>query len=174
MSASGTPITEVASPILQVRDLTIEFAGPHGPMRAVDGVSFDLRRGETLGLVGESGCGKTTTVLGLMRLLPPGGKIVGGSVWFDGVDLVGLDGPAPASVPLDAPLAGLPGSHERAQPGAHGGGPDRRGIPSPLPGDVQEPGRRSARASSSSASGSRPAARASTRTPTPAACDSAR
>ncbi len=94
MSASATPITEVASPILQVRDLAIEFAGPHGPMRAVDGVSFDLRRGETLGLVGESGCGKTTTVLGLMRLLPPGGKIVGGSVWFDGVDLVGLDGPS--------------------------------------------------------------------------------
>ena len=43
-------------------------------------MSFDLRRGETLGLVGESGCGKTTTVLGILRLLPPGGRIVGGSV----------------------------------------------------------------------------------------------
>jgi peptide/nickel transport system permease protein len=82
------------APILRVRDLTIEFAGESGPLRAVDGVSFDLRRGETLGLVGESGCGKTTTVLGLLRLLPPGGTIVGGSVWFDGEDLVGLDGPA--------------------------------------------------------------------------------
>src|ERR687895_537563 len=82
------------APILRVRDLTIEFANESGPLRAVDGVSFDLRRGETLGLVGESGCGKTTTVLGILRLLPPGGRIVGGSVWFDGEDLVGLDGTA--------------------------------------------------------------------------------
>ncbi|HEU5324820.1 MAG TPA: dipeptide/oligopeptide/nickel ABC transporter permease/ATP-binding protein [Candidatus Limnocylindria bacterium] len=81
-------------PILRVRDLTIEFDTPAGPLRAVDGVSFDLRRGETLGLVGESGCGKTTTVLGLLRLLPPGGRVVNGSVWFDGEDLLGLDGDA--------------------------------------------------------------------------------
>jgi oligopeptide/dipeptide ABC transporter ATP-binding protein len=86
--------TGTAAPILQVRDLTIEFDSDSGPLRAVDGVSFDLRRGETLGLVGESGCGKTTTVLGLLRLLPPGGKIVNGSVWFEGEDLIGLDGPA--------------------------------------------------------------------------------
>ena len=84
----------VASPILSVRDLTIEFEAPGGPLRAVDGVSFDLRRGETLGLVGESGCGKTTTVLGILRLLPPGGRVVGGQVWFDGEDLLGLDGRA--------------------------------------------------------------------------------
>jgi peptide/nickel transport system permease protein len=82
------------APILRVRDLTIEFASEQGPLRAVDHVSFDLRRGETLGLVGESGCGKTTTVLGLLRLLPPGGQIVDGSVWFDGEDLVGLGGGA--------------------------------------------------------------------------------
>ncbi len=89
------PVAEgVETPILRVRDLAIEFEGESGPLRAVDGVSFDLRRGETLGLVGESGCGKTTTVLGLLRLLPPGGRIVSGSVWFDGEDLVGLDGPA--------------------------------------------------------------------------------
>jgi oligopeptide/dipeptide ABC transporter ATP-binding protein len=81
-----------AAPLLSVRDLSIEFESPSGPLRAVDGVNFDLRRGETLGLVGESGCGKTTTVLGLLRLLPPGGRVVGGSVWFDGEDLLGLDG----------------------------------------------------------------------------------
>ena len=79
--------------ILSVRDLAIEFDTPSGPLRAVDGISFDLRRGETLGLVGESGCGKTTTVLGILRLLPPGGRVVGGSVWFDGEDLLSLGGP---------------------------------------------------------------------------------
>ena len=92
---SPAPLAALAAgteaPILRVQDLAIEFDGPSGPLRAVDGVSFDLRRGETLGLVGESGCGKTTTVLGMLRLLPPGGRIVRGSVWFDGEDLVGLD-----------------------------------------------------------------------------------
>jgi oligopeptide/dipeptide ABC transporter ATP-binding protein len=78
-------------PILQVRNLAVEFDSPTGPLRAVDGVSFDLRRGETIGLVGESGSGKTTAMLGLMRLLPPGGRVVGGEVLFDGEDLLGLD-----------------------------------------------------------------------------------
>ncbi|HEY7332499.1 MAG TPA: dipeptide/oligopeptide/nickel ABC transporter permease/ATP-binding protein [Candidatus Limnocylindria bacterium] len=82
----GTPST-----VLAVRDLAIEFDSPSGPLRAVDGVSFDLRRGETLGLVGESGCGKTTTILGLLRLLPPGGRIVGGSVRYGDDDLLQLD-----------------------------------------------------------------------------------
>jgi peptide/nickel transport system ATP-binding protein len=77
--------------VLSVRDLSIEFDSPTGPLRAVDGVSFDLRRGETLGLVGESGCGKTTTILGLLRLLPPGGRIVGGSVRYGDDDLLQLD-----------------------------------------------------------------------------------
>ncbi|HET9416851.1 MAG TPA: dipeptide/oligopeptide/nickel ABC transporter permease/ATP-binding protein [Candidatus Limnocylindria bacterium] len=80
------------APILRVRDLSVEFDVEGRPLRAVDGVSFDLRRGETLGLVGESGCGKTTTVLGILRLLPPGGRVVGGSVWFDGEDLLSIDG----------------------------------------------------------------------------------
>jgi oligopeptide/dipeptide ABC transporter ATP-binding protein len=88
------PATDATSPILRVRDLTVEFDAPGGPLRAVDHVSFDLRRGETLGLVGESGSGKTTTVLGILRLLPPGGRVVGGSVWFDGEDLLSLDGRA--------------------------------------------------------------------------------
>jgi peptide/nickel transport system permease protein len=78
-------------PVLEVRGLTIEFDSPGGPLRAVDDVSFDLRRGETLGLVGESGCGKTTTILGLLRLLPPGGRVVGGSVRYGDDDLLALD-----------------------------------------------------------------------------------
>jgi len=89
----AAPVTPgTGSPILQVRELSIEFDTPSGPMRAVDRVSFELRRGETLGLVGESGCGKTTTVLGLLRLLSPGGRVVGGSVLFEGEDLLGMGG----------------------------------------------------------------------------------
>jgi oligopeptide/dipeptide ABC transporter ATP-binding protein len=87
-------VASADAPILRVRDLSIEFEVAGRSLRAVDRVSFDLRRGETLGLVGESGCGKTTTVLGLMRLLPPGGRVVGGSVLFDGEDLLSLDGRA--------------------------------------------------------------------------------
>jgi len=87
------PQGAATAPLLSVRDLVVEFESPSGPMRAVDGVSFDLRRGETIGLVGESGSGKTTTVLAMLRLLPPGGRVVSGQVLFDGDDLLAL-GPA--------------------------------------------------------------------------------
>jgi len=78
------------APLLSVRGLTVEFDSPAGPQRAVHDASFDVRRGETLGLVGESACGKTTTVLGLLRLLPPGGSVTAGQVLFDGEDLMAL------------------------------------------------------------------------------------
>ncbi|HEX6474302.1 MAG TPA: dipeptide/oligopeptide/nickel ABC transporter permease/ATP-binding protein [Candidatus Limnocylindria bacterium] len=79
------------SPLLSVRNLTVEFDAPGGPLRAVNDVSFDLRRGETIGLVGESGSGKTTTALAMLLLLPPGGQVVAGQVLFDGEDLMTLD-----------------------------------------------------------------------------------
>ena len=85
------PAAGSEAPILQVRGLTVEFDAEGGPLRAVDDVSFDLRRGETIGLVGESGSGKTTTVLGMLRLLPPGGRAIAGQVFFDGEDLLALD-----------------------------------------------------------------------------------
>ena len=78
------------APLLSVRGLTVQFDSPAGPQRAVHDASFDVRRGETLGLVGESACGKTTTVLGLLRLLPPGGSVTAGQVLFDGEDLMAL------------------------------------------------------------------------------------
>ena len=78
--------------LLRVRDLRTHFFTLDGVTRAVDGVSFDLRAGETLGIVGESGCGKSVTALSIMRLLPPRlGRIVSGSIDFDGQDLAGLD-----------------------------------------------------------------------------------
>ncbi|MCC7257667.1 MAG: ABC transporter ATP-binding protein [Gammaproteobacteria bacterium] len=78
-------------PLLSVRDLAIEFDTLDGPVRAVDGVSFDLRCGETVGLVGESGCGKTVTGLSLLRLVPePPGRYAGGSIRFGGRELLAL------------------------------------------------------------------------------------
>src|SRR5260370_4539461 len=81
-----------ASAVLEVEGLRTELAGGRGVIKAVDGMSFSLRRGETLAIVGESGCGKSMTALSLMRLVPkPPGKIVGGSVKLDGKELLRLD-----------------------------------------------------------------------------------
>lgn len=75
--------------ILQVEDLKTHFYTRTGVVKAVDGVSFDLRKGETLGIVGESGSGKSITALSIMRLVPePGGRIVGGRILFEGDDLL--------------------------------------------------------------------------------------
>jgi oligopeptide/dipeptide ABC transporter ATP-binding protein len=78
--------------LLSINDLVVRFRTHDGTVYAVNGVSFDLDQGETLGLVGESGCGKSVTNLAVMRLLPaPAGKIEGGKVYFDGQDLLSLD-----------------------------------------------------------------------------------
>ncbi|HZP78159.1 MAG TPA: ABC transporter ATP-binding protein [Pseudolabrys sp.] len=77
------------SALLSVRDLRIEFTGPRGPLTAVDGVSFDLARGEVLGLVGESGAGKSITGLAILGLIDPPGRIASGSITLDGEELVG-------------------------------------------------------------------------------------
>jgi ABC-type dipeptide/oligopeptide/nickel transport system ATPase component len=82
--------TATATTVIEVRDLRIEIALRHSTIHAVDGVSFDIEKGEKIGLVGESGCGKTTTGLGLLRLLPPGGRVVGGTVRLGGQELTGL------------------------------------------------------------------------------------
>ena len=76
-------------PLLRVRDLLVGFGSGGAMARAVDGVSFDVRPGRTLGIVGESGCGKSVTAFSIMRLLPqPHGKILGGKIQFEGCDLV--------------------------------------------------------------------------------------
>jgi oligopeptide transport system ATP-binding protein len=77
--------------LLEVQDLLVRFRTHDGTIHAVNGVSFELARGERLGLVGESGCGKSVTNLAIIRLLPkPAGRIEGGSVTFDDQDLVKL------------------------------------------------------------------------------------
>jgi oligopeptide transport system ATP-binding protein len=76
------------APLLEVRNLETNFHTQDGVVKAVDGVSFYVNRGETLGIVGESGCGKSVTSLSIMRLIPtPPGKIAGGQILFDGEDL---------------------------------------------------------------------------------------
>ena len=77
--------------LLEVTDLRTHFFTPEGVVKAVDGVSYDVEEGETLGLVGESGCGKSVSALSIMRLIPdPPGRTVGGEVIFEGKDLLKL------------------------------------------------------------------------------------
>ncbi|MGH8012948.1 MAG: ABC transporter ATP-binding protein, partial [Candidatus Binataceae bacterium] len=79
--------------LLEVKDLRTSFFTPRGELRVVDGVSFSIAPGRLMGLVGESGSGKTVSVLSIMRLLPENARIVGGSISFDGTDLVRLSEP---------------------------------------------------------------------------------
>jgi oligopeptide/dipeptide ABC transporter ATP-binding protein len=92
---AARPVTALATPFIAVRELRKVYPVPPklsvtGLIRAVDGVSFELERGETLALVGESGCGKTTTGRTILRLIEP----TSGSVAFDGIDVLGLDRPS--------------------------------------------------------------------------------
>ena len=80
----------MSAPVLQVRDLKVEYTTASGQAEAVAGVSFDLAPGEFLAIVGESGCGKSTLLFSIAQLLTPPAQTVGGSVLFDGVDLTKL------------------------------------------------------------------------------------
>ncbi|WP_314954796.1 ABC transporter ATP-binding protein [Bradyrhizobium cosmicum] len=85
-------MTDKSDLVLEVRNLKTVFFTNSGLFKAVDDVSFTVSRGETLAIVGESGCGKSVTALSLMRLVPdPPGRIVGGSVSLEGTDLLALD-----------------------------------------------------------------------------------
>jgi peptide/nickel transport system ATP-binding protein len=77
-------------PVLDVQNLTTYYTTDRGPVRAAEGVNFQLERGEAMGLAGESGCGKTTVALSLLRILPTNGRIVGGRVLLGDTDIVEL------------------------------------------------------------------------------------
>ena len=90
-SPFARPLTDSAADgVLNVVDLRVYYDTPEGVVKAVDGVTFSLRRGERLALVGESGCGKTTLAMALMRLTKEPGHISGGEIWLDGTDLLAL------------------------------------------------------------------------------------
>src|ERR1700740_657200 len=92
-SAAGTMAArQIGAVILEVKDLAVQFATPTGPTTVVDGLSFNLRQGETLCIAGESGSGKSVSSLALMGLLPkPGGRVARGTAMFGGRDLFKLD-----------------------------------------------------------------------------------
>ncbi|MGB9369244.1 MAG: ABC transporter ATP-binding protein [Xanthobacteraceae bacterium] len=82
----------MAPPLLEIRGLRTHFATDDGVVQAIDGVDLSIERGETLGVVGESGCGKTVTAMSVLKLIPmPPGKIVAGKILYQGRDLVPLD-----------------------------------------------------------------------------------
>ncbi|MCG6909342.1 MAG: ABC transporter ATP-binding protein [Deltaproteobacteria bacterium] len=77
--------------LIDVQDLKIQFLTFRGPAKAVDGVSLQIEKNQTLGLIGESGCGKTTMAMAIMRFVKPPGRIVGGKILFNGSDIVSMN-----------------------------------------------------------------------------------
>ena len=89
MSQGNAPVPAPGRTVLEIENLRTHFFTPGGVVRAVDGVSYSVRAGETLGVVGESGCGKSVTALSILRLVTaPPGRIVGGAIRFDGKNLL--------------------------------------------------------------------------------------
>ena len=77
-------------PLLEVHNLSVEYQAPEGAVRAVDNISFDIAPGEVFGLAGESGCGKSTVALAILRLLGPPALITSGDVHFRGQDILAM------------------------------------------------------------------------------------
>src|SRR5689334_7225236 len=80
------------APLVEVRDLTVDYVGDSGIARAVNGISFDIGRGEAFGLAGESGCGKSTVAFALARLTRLPGLVSGGTIRFEGEDVLAFAG----------------------------------------------------------------------------------
>jgi oligopeptide/dipeptide ABC transporter ATP-binding protein len=83
----------ISEPLYSIQDLHVEYETRLGAVQAVDSVSFDIQKGEVLGLVGESGCGKSTLGKALLRMIEPPGRITAGKLLFDGIDLMDLNEP---------------------------------------------------------------------------------
>jgi oligopeptide transport system ATP-binding protein len=116
---SATPHQTAVSPrseILRVDNLQTEFHTSAGVVRAVRDVSFSVFPGETLGIVGESGCGKSVTMASILRLLPDTGRVVGGSVFFNGADISKLQRRADGGDPRQPGRHDLSGSDDVSQP----------------------------------------------------------
>jgi peptide/nickel transport system ATP-binding protein len=86
----GAGIRDDSPPLIRIEDLKVQYLSPRGPVRAVDGVSFEIRPGEVIGLAGESGCGKSTVAQAILRILQPPAVITNGRVLFDGEDVLDM------------------------------------------------------------------------------------
>ena len=119
-------LTEKRSEVLlDVRGLKTHFFTDDGVSPAVDGVDLHVHRGETLGIVGESGCGKSVTALSIMRLIPtPPGRIVGGEILLEGADLLALSADQMRQIRGNRISHDLPGADDLPQPGLHHRQPD--------------------------------------------------
>ena len=115
---------DLSAPVLEVRDLSVEFHTDDGEVKAVQNVSYTLGQGETLGIVGESGSGKTVTSLAVLGLLPKKARITG-EVLFRGRDLLKMGERELQIHPRPADRHGLPGCAGLPQPRVQGGRPDR-------------------------------------------------
>ena len=105
--------------LLEIEDLSVHFHTPEGVGRAVDHVSLSIAEGETLGLVGESGCGKSVTSLSILGLIPsPPGRIHSGHILFDGKDLRTMGEKADTQDPRARHFHDLPGTHDLPESGA--------------------------------------------------------
>ena len=107
-------MTSTPPPLLEVKDLRTEFRSGGSVFAAVDGVSFSLAPGETLGIVGESGCGKSVTSLSIMRLVPnPPGRIAGGEIRLEGRNLLEKAAGSKGKWPKKAPSRAIAGRNNR-------------------------------------------------------------
>ena len=140
--ASRVKTTRSGQPLLEVKDLRTQFMTQDGVVKAVDGVSFYVMPGETLGVVGESGCGKSMTGLSIMRLIPmPPGKIVERRGHLRGSRHPQDVRQRYPQDPWQGNRHDLPGPDDLAQPGADDQPPDQRGAPA-APGHEQGSGAR--------------------------------
>lgn len=132
-ATAGRKRPDPSSPLLEVENLSVEYGRRNRPVRVINNVSLTVHRGESLGLIGESGCGKSQTVLAILRLLPKGARITTGRVRFEGEDLLSLSaramrrirGPGMALVSQDALTALNPVmtiGTQMAEPLIHGEG----------------------------------------------------
>ena len=117
--------------VLDVKSLRIHYETPKGDVIAVADIDLTLEEGETLGLVGESGCGKSTAAMGILQLVQPPGRIVNGQVVLDGDDVLKLSNDDLRRLRWEEDLAHPTGRDELPQPGDARQGSDRRRHPDP-------------------------------------------
>ncbi len=125
---ASDPRPQSGQALLDVQNLQTHFGTMDGVVRAVEGLSFHVDAGETVGIVGESGCGKSVTSMSILRLIAePPGKIAG-NIWFEGRDLLTLPEHEMRAVRGNRDLDDLPGADDEPEPGVHGRRADRRTL----------------------------------------------